>query len=79
MTLDKAFKLRLEHYLKDRNITIHKFVKDGAIARSTITNLLQGNSKSPTLTTLYQVANALDITVLEFLDCDLFRDENIDF
>jgi len=79
MTLNEAFKLRLEQYLKEKKITLHKFVKDGAIARSTITNLLNGNSKSPTLATLYQVANGLGITLLEFLDCDLFRDENIDF
>lgn len=79
MTLDKAFKLRLEQYLKEKNITIHKFVKDGAIARSTVTNLLNGNSKSPTLSTIYQVANALGVTVIEFLNCEFFRDENIDF
>ena len=58
---------------------MYKFSKDGCVSRSTIMNLYRGISKSPTLTTLYQVANALGITVLEFLDCDLFQEENIDF
>jgi hypothetical protein len=38
-----------------------------------------GNSKSPTLKTIYQVARGLEISPLEFLDCDLFRNEELDF
>ena len=78
MKLSDAFKQRLETYLKEKNLSIHKFAKDSCVARSTIVNLLTGNSKSPTLATLYQVADGLGVTVLEFLDCDLFRESNIE-
>jgi transcriptional regulator with XRE-family HTH domain len=79
MTVNEAFKLRVETYLKENKISIHKFIKDGLIARSTLVNLLNGVSKSPTLTTLFQVANAMGMTVIEFLDCDIFKNNDIDF
>ncbi|MDR3293932.1 MAG: helix-turn-helix transcriptional regulator [Clostridiales bacterium] len=78
MTLSEAFSIRLEEYLKARKITVHRFIKASDISRSTITNLMCGNSKSPTLKTVYQVARGLGITPYEFLDCALFRDENLD-
>jgi transcriptional regulator with XRE-family HTH domain len=79
MKINEAFKIRLEQYLKERNLTIYKFAREGGIPRSTIVNAFRGTSKSPTLATIYQVANALGISALEFLDCDLFCDENVDF
>ena len=79
MTVNEAFKLRLEQYLFQRQISLYKFAKDGCIPRSTLTSIMRGYAKSATLATLYQVTNALGITVLEFLDCDLFKEENIDF
>ena len=79
MKLSEAFRLRLEHFMKEKNLNIYRFAKDSCIPRSTITNLLSGNSNSPTLTTLYQVANGLGMSVMEFLDCELFRDENVDY
>lgn len=78
MKINEAFKERLEQYLTKRNSSIFKFTKEAGIGRSTIVNLFEGNSKSPTLATLYQVCDALDISIFEFLNCDLFLRENID-
>jgi len=77
MTLGEAFRLRLEGYLKERGISLYRFVKDSCISRSTITNLLLGNSGAPNLRTLYQVARGLGVSVVEFLDCELFEDEGL--
>lgn len=78
MKINEAFEERLEQYLTKRNSSIFKFTKEAGIGRSTIVNLFEGNSKSPTLATLYQVCDALDISIFEFLNCDLFLRENID-
>ena len=78
MTLGKAFSIRLETYLKEKKITLHKFIKDSGIARSTLTNLLRGNSKGPTLRIIYQTARGLGISPLVFLDCDLFQNDEIE-
>jgi len=79
MTLGEAFSIRLQQYLAERKMTLYKFVKDCCISKSTITNLMLGNSKSPTLKTIYQVARGLEISPLEFLDCDLFDNEELIF
>lgn len=78
MKINQAFKIRLTEYLSERNSSIFKFSKESGIGRSTIINLFEGNSKSPTLATLYQVCDALDISIYDFLDCELFARENID-
>ena len=79
ITINEAFKIRLEYFLREKNITLYKLCKESGVARSTITSILNGLAKSPTLATVYQVANGLDMTLIDFLDCDLFRDENVDF
>jgi len=77
MKLNEALKLRLEQLLKERGISLYAFTKDNGIPRSTITNLANGHTKSPTLATIYQIADALGITVVEFLNCELLKDRNV--
>lgn len=47
MTLNDAFKIRFNELLKEKSITVYKFVKDNCIARSTLVNILNGNTKNP--------------------------------
>ena len=73
MKLNEAFTKRVEYYLAKKGISLYKFAKDSCIPRSTITNMSNGHTKSPTLFTIYQVAEGLGVSVLEFLDCELFK------
>lgn len=79
MTLGEAFLKRLRGLLEKKKVTLHKFLKDNCIARSTIVNIEKGNTKSPTLAVVYQVAFAFDMTPVEFLNHPLFLEGNIDF
>ena len=79
MKIGEAFTIRLNKLLKERNLSLHKFVKDNCIARSTIVNIARGNTKSPTLALIYQVADGLDMTFLEFLDDPIFNKEHLDY
>ena len=79
MTLGQAFTIRLTSILKERNITLHKFLKDSCIPRSTIVNIMKGNTKCPTLAIIYQVADGLNMTPIEFLNNEIFRNENLDY
>jgi len=78
MTLGNAYIKRLEQYLKDKSMTIYRFVKYSGISRSAITNLTTNNSRSPTLKTIYLTARFFNVSILEFLDCDVFNDENLE-
>ena len=79
MTLGCAFIMRLEQYLKERNMTVYRFVKESGVSRSALTNLAVGKSKSPTLRIIYQTARGLGITPVEFLDCELFKMSELEF
>lgn len=79
MTLGSAFTIRLEKLLKDKNISLHKFLKDNCIARSTIVNIMKGNTKCPTLAIIYQVAEGFQMTPIEFLDDDVFKREDLEY
>ena len=79
MTLGKAFTIRLTELLQERNISLHKFLKDSCIARSTIVNIMKGNTKCPTLAIIYQVADGFDMSPLEFLDNEVFKREDLEY
>ena len=79
MTLGEAFTTRLTELLQERNISLHKFLKDSCIARSTIVNIMKGNTKCPTLAIIYRVADGFAITPLEFLDNEVFKREDLEY
>lgn len=79
MTLVTAFSKRFNELLKKDGRTIYKFLKDNCIARSTITNILDGKTKSPTLAIVYQVAYAFKMTPIEFLKHPIFLNEDIEY
>ena len=79
MTLGEAFTIRLSELLRERNISLHKFLKDSCIARSTIVNIMKGNTKCPTLAIIYQVADGFNMTPLEFLDNEVFKREDLEY
>jgi len=79
MTLGEAFTIRLNELLKEKNISLYKFLKNSCIARSTIVNIEKGNTKSPTLAIIYQVADGLGMTPIEFLDHPVFKRDDLNF
>jgi transcriptional regulator with XRE-family HTH domain len=79
MTLGEAFSIRLNKLLAERKISLYKFLKDNCIARSTIINIQKGNTKSPTLATVYEVADGLNMTPIEFLDNPIFKREDLEY
>lgn len=72
MTLGEAFTIRLKSLLMEKGITLYKFAKDNCISRSTILNIFDGKTKSPTLALIYQVSLAFDMTPIEFISHPAF-------
>lgn len=78
MILGEAFAKRLYELVQEKGISIYKLSKDSDVHRSTIDSILNGEVKSPTLATLYQLCKGLNITVLQFLDCETMLQEDLD-
>ena len=79
MTLGQAFTLRLKELLNENNIGLYKFCTKNCIASSTIENILNGNTKSPTLAIIYQVAHGFGMTHIEFLNHPVFFNDEIEY
>lgn len=68
----QAVSMRLNEYLYERKTTLYALSKKAGLPTATLQNLYRGKMKSPTLTVLYKICTALEITVGEFLSCDYF-------
>ena len=79
MKINDAFTKRLDFYLIERNMSLYKLAKDACIPLSTLQNFYRKHTNSPTLSLLYKITTALDITVAEFLDCEYFNPDILEF
>ncbi|MCO6543135.1 MAG: helix-turn-helix transcriptional regulator [Lactobacillus sp.] len=59
---------RLIDYLQKRNLTINRIATLSNLSQSTINNLFDGSTKSPTISTVRAICYGLNISVTEFFD-----------
>ena len=69
----------MKELLEKNKISLHKFLKDNCIPRSTIVNIMKGNTKCPSLSVIYQVAYGFKMTPIEFMNVPIFLDERIEY
>lgn len=68
MTYSDVIIKRLRELCAERGITENKLATLSGIRQSTLSNLVGGKSKSPTLKTLHRLSIGLGMTVSELLD-----------
>ncbi len=78
MTVGEAVAKRLDEFLQEKNLTLYKLAKDAYLPVSTLFNLYRKHTKSPTLTVMLKIVDALGITMNEFLDSPLFSRDNLE-
>ncbi len=69
-----AVKNRILQLLEEKGMSIHKLAMESAVAPSTIKNVLYGKSKNPGIVTLKMLCDGMDISLIEFFDCKVFRE-----
>ena len=74
MDLQEAVKIRILALCRERNITINKLANLAGVRQSTINNLIDGTSKTPTLLTVLRICLGLDMQLKEFFDDPIFKD-----
>jgi len=70
MEINEAIIIRIKELCKKHNLTINGLAIKAGITQSTIDNIIKGNSKDPRIKTLILIANAFDLTIIEFLNTD---------
>ena len=59
---------RIRQLCKQRGISINKLATMSGLRQSTLDNIMRGLSKNPRVKTVHKIANALNMTLAEFLD-----------
>ncbi len=69
---------RINELLFERDWSLYKLSREACLPMSTLTNLYNGHTKSPTLALIYKISEAFGITPINFLNNPLFYANNLD-
>jgi len=74
MRIGEATLLRVQQLCDEKGITINKLATQAGISRSVMGNWITRGIAEPSLSTVKKICDGLDISVIDFFACDLFRD-----
>lgn len=79
MLLGEAVTNRINELLVEEDMSLYRLSKISLIPLSTLKNLSNGHTKSPTLSMVYKIADAFGMSILDFLSSPVFNKENVDY
>jgi len=77
MNTSQALAKRIAKLLDEKNITLYRLAQDSGVFQQTLTRVLRNEQKTVTFATVVLIARGFNMTLLEFLDDPLFKDENL--
>lgn len=79
MNLNRAFALRLSNLLAEKRMTKYKLEKETGLTHSALRYIFNEVNTDVKFSTIVKVCNALNISVKDFFDDELFELKNLDF
>ncbi len=77
MLLSDAIRIRINYYLKKKNMTIWKLYKASGVPKSTLCALMN-NTSLPKLDTLHHISEGFNISIREFFNDPMFDETEQD-
>ncbi len=74
MTIGEATAKRILYFCNKKKITVNKLSIICGITQSTLNNIINGQSKNPTISTIKKICDGLEISLWEFFDCTEFME-----
>ncbi len=78
MTVNDAVAKRISRLLNEKKITQYRLEQKSGIQHGSMQCIMNGRNKTVTLSTVMMLARGFEISLLEFLDDDIFRSEDIE-
>ena len=78
MTVNDAVARRIVKLLKEKNMTQYRLEQNSGIQHGHMQWIMSGKSKTLTLSTVMMLAKGFGMTVVEFLDDNIFLYENLE-
>lgn len=74
MRSKEAIQRRILELCDKNNLSVNALARVSGITQSTLNNIMVGRNNSTTVSTIQKICDGLNINLIEFFDCDLFRD-----
>ncbi len=74
MNIGEATRLRIKELCAQKGITLNKLSTICGITQSTLNNIISGRNSGTTVSTVKKICDGLEISIVEFFDCELFSD-----
>ena len=78
MKLEDAITKRIYNLCEERNITPNKLATLAGMPAGSLKSIFYGKSKNPGTRTLLDICQALDITLFDFFNDELFKNKEIE-
>ena len=74
MRIGEAVRLRILELCRERELSVNKLSGMCGLTQSTLNNIVSGRNISATVATVKKICDGLEIDIVQFFDCPLFRD-----
>ena len=73
MELSEVIIERMKEVAEEHNMTIHQVIQNGRMNQATISELMNGCTKHPKVSTIQKFCNGVDISINKFFDSEKFK------
>ncbi len=78
MTVNDAVAMRVSGLLKEKNMTQYRLEVESGIQHGSMQCIMNGRNKTVTLSTVMLLAKGFHMSLIDFLDDDIFRSDKIE-
>lgn len=78
MTVNDAVAKRIAKLLKEKNISQYRLEQESGILHGSMQCIMNGRNKTVTLSTVMMLARGFKISLIEFLDDEIFNCEELE-
>lgn len=72
MNLTEAIKIRIFALMKEKGFSQYDFYTKGGIAKSTVSQVLNGTRERVAIKTIYEMINTMEVSLKEFFEDPIF-------
>ena len=78
MTVNNAVAKRISKLLQEKNISQYRLEQDSGIQHGSMQCIMNGRNKTVTLSTIIMIARGFGISLVEFLNDDIFSSDDLE-
>jgi DNA-binding Xre family transcriptional regulator len=77
LTVNDAVAKRISKLLSEKNMSQYRLEQESGIQHGSMQCIMNGRNKTVTLSTVVMLARGFNLTLIEFLDDEIFSTENL--